>query len=142
VEMFSFVEPSESAAEHERLLAIEERILTELEIPYRVVNIPVGDLGASAAKKYDCEAWIPSQDRYRELTSCSNTTDFQARRLKSRYRAADGEAPRHLHTLNGTAVAVQRTLIAMIENGQDEAGGFSLPKTLHSYGAPERIAAA
>ena len=81
VEMFSFVEPSQSAAEHERLLAIEERILGELEIPYRVVNVAAGDLGAPAAKKYDCEAWIPSQGRYRELTSCSNTTDYQARRL-------------------------------------------------------------
>ena len=86
VEMFSFVEPSESAAEHERLLAIEERILSELEIPYRVVNVAAGDLGAPAAKKYDCEAWIPSQGRYRELTSCSNTTDYQARRLACRYR--------------------------------------------------------
>ena len=86
VEMFSFVEPSESKAEHERLLSIEEKILGELEIPYRVVNIAVGDLGAPAAKKYDCEAWIPSQGRYRELTSCSNTTDYQARRLGSRYR--------------------------------------------------------
>ena len=91
VEMFSFVEPAESAAEHERLLAIEERILAELEIPYRVVNVAAGDLGAPAAKKYDCEAWIPSQERYRELTSCSNTTDYQARRLNCRYRPADGE---------------------------------------------------
>ena len=87
--MFSFVAPSESAAEHERLLAIEERILAELEIPYRVVNVAVGDLGAPAAKKYDCEAWIPSQGRYRELTSCSNTTDYQARRLGCRYPAAE-----------------------------------------------------
>src|SRR3954451_21973122 len=87
VEMFSFVEPSASNDEHERLLAIEERILGELEIPYRVVNVAVGDLGAPAAKKYDCEAWIPSQERYRELTSCSNTTDYQARRLGCRYRA-------------------------------------------------------
>ena len=94
VEMFSFVEPSESAAEHERLLSIEERILGELEIPYRVVSVAAGDLGAPAAKKYDCEAWIPSQDRYRELTSCSNTTDFQARRLGCRYRAGDGDAAR------------------------------------------------
>ena len=101
VEMFSFVEPSESAAEHERLLAIEERILGELEIPYRVVNVAVGDLGAPAAKKYDCEAWIPSQERYRELTSCSNTTDYQARRLGCRYRPADGESPQAVHTLNG-----------------------------------------
>jgi seryl-tRNA synthetase len=139
VEMFSFVEPSESAAEHERLLAIEERILTELEIPYRVVNVAAGDLGAPAAKKYDCEAWIPSQGRYRELTSCSNTTDYQARRLSCRYRSADNEPIQAVHTLNGTAVAVGRTMIALIENRQDREGGFSLPKTLYPYGAPERI---
>ncbi len=142
VEMFSFVEPSESAAEHERLLAIEERILTELEIPYRVVNVAVGDLGAPAAKKYDCEAWIPSQERYRELTSCSNTTDYQARRLNCRYRSADNEAIQAVHTLNGTAVAVGRTMIALIENRQDREGGFSLPNILYSYGSPERIASA
>ncbi|MEX2105402.1 MAG: serine--tRNA ligase [Solirubrobacterales bacterium] len=140
VEMFSFVEPSESAAEHERLLAVEERILTELEIPYRVVNVAAGDLGAPAAKKYDCEAWIPSQERYRELTSCSNTTDYQARRLGCRYRPADGEAPEAVHTLNGTAVAVGRTIIALIENRQERDGGFTLPKTLHRYGSPDRIA--
>ncbi len=139
VEMFSFVEPSESAAEHERLLAIEERILAELEIPYRVVNVAAGDLGAPAAKKYDCEAWIPSQGRYRELTSCSNTTDYQARRLACRYRPADGEAPQAVHTLNGTAVAVGRTMIALIENRQDRDGGFTLPGALHRYGAPEKI---
>ncbi|MGH2990000.1 MAG: serine--tRNA ligase, partial [Solirubrobacterales bacterium] len=86
VEMFSFVEPGGSLAEHRRLLALQERILTSLEIPYRVVDIPVGDLGASAARKFDCEAWIPSQERYRELTSCSNTTDYQARRLGARFR--------------------------------------------------------
>jgi seryl-tRNA synthetase len=140
VEMFSFVEPTGSAAEHERLLAIEERILGELEIPYRVVNVAVGDLGAPAAKKYDCEAWIPSQGRYRELTSCSNTTDYQARRLGCRYRTADGESPQAVHTLNGTAVAVGRTIIALIENRQERDGGFTLPKTLHRYGCPERIA--
>jgi seryl-tRNA synthetase len=141
VEMFSFVEPSESATEHERLLAIEEQILTELEIPYRVVNVAVGDLGAPAAKKYDCEAWIPSQGRYRELTSCSNTTDYQARRLGARYRPAEGEPPRPVHTLNGTAVAVGRTIIALIENRQESDGSFTLPKTLHQFGSPERIAA-
>jgi seryl-tRNA synthetase len=141
VEMFSYVEPVDSASEHERLLAIEERILQELEIPYRVVNIAAGDLGAAAAKKYDCEAWIPSQQRYRELTSCSNTTDFQARRLGCRYRPADGESPRHVHTLNGTAVAVGRTLVALIENRQDRDGGFTLPNSLHRFGAPVRIAA-
>ncbi len=139
VEMFSFVEPSDSAAEHERLLAIEERILGELEIPYRVVNVAAGDLGAPAAKKYDCEAWIPSQERYRELTSCSNTTDFQARRLACRYRAADGESPQVVHTLNGTALAVGRTMIALIENRQERDGSFTLPNTLHRYGAPEKI---
>src|SRR3954468_20305626 len=99
VEMFSFVEPSASADEHERLLAIEERILGELGIPYRVVNVAVGDLGAPAAKKYDCEAWIPSQGRFRELTSCSNTTDYQARRLGARYRPQEGASPQPVHTL-------------------------------------------
>ena len=101
--------PTRRASEHERLLAIEEEILQELEIPYRVVNIAVNDLGASAAKKYDCEAWLPGQERYRELTSTSNTTDFQARRLDIRYRPPDGERPEVVHTLNGTAVAVART---------------------------------
>ena len=139
VEMFSFVEPGASRDEHERLLSIQERILTELEIPYRVVNIAAGDLGAPAAKKYDCEAWIPSQGRYRELTSCSNTTDYQARRLSCRYRPAEGESPTHVHTLNGTAVAVGRTLIALIENRQEEGHAFSLPELLHTYGAPTRI---
>jgi seryl-tRNA synthetase len=141
VEMFSFVEPDASKDEHERLLAIEERILGELEIPYRVVNVAVGDLGAPAAKKYDCEAWIPSQGRYRELTSCSNTTDYQARRLGARYRPEEGAAPLAVHTLNGTACAVGRTIIALIENRQESDGGFTLPKTLHRYGAPDRIAA-
>jgi len=140
VEMFSFVEPSESAAEHERLLAIEERILTELEIPYRVVDVAAGDLGAPAARKFDCEAWVPSQGRYREVTSCSNTTDFQAHRLACRYRPAEGDAPQAVHTLNGTAVAVGRTIIALIENRQDRDGGFTVPTTLHSYGVPEKIA--
>ncbi len=141
VEMFSFVEPSGSVAEHERLLAIEERILTELEIPYRVVDVAVGDLGAPAARKFDCEAWIPSQDRYREVTSCSNTTDYQARRLGCRYRSAEGDAPAAVHTLNGTAVAVGRTIIALMENRQERDGNFTLPNILHSYGAPERIGA-
>ena len=118
VEMFSFVEPGESVDEHERLLAIEEEILQALEIPYRVVNIAVGDLGSSAAKKYDLEAWLPSQQRYRELTSTSNTTDFQSRRLDIRYRPEGGK-PAHVHTLNGTAVAVGRTLIALMENHQE-----------------------
>ncbi|HWO46442.1 MAG TPA: serine--tRNA ligase [Solirubrobacterales bacterium] len=139
VEMFSFVEPSESAEEHERLLAIEERILTELEIPYRVVDIPVGDLGAPAARKFDCEAWIPSQERYRELTSCSNTTDFQARRLGARFRPEAEAPPQPVHTLNGTAIAVGRTLIALLENGQNEDGSVHLPEALKQRGAPSDI---
>ncbi len=141
VEMFSFVAPSESAAEHERILAIEEAILEALEIPYRVVDIPVGDLGAPAARKFDCEAWIPSQERYRELTSCSNTTDYQARRLGARYRASAESAPEVLHTLNGTAVAVGRTLIALIENGQQADGSVLLPQSLVEAGAPALIGA-
>jgi len=139
VEMFSFVQPDSSKEEHERILAIQERILGALEIPYRVVDIAVGDLGAPAARKFDCEAWIPSQERYRELTSCSNTTDYQARRLSSRYRPAQGETPEPVHTLNGTAVAVGRTLIALLENGQGEDGTVGLPSALQDFGVPERI---
>jgi seryl-tRNA synthetase len=138
VEMFSFVAPSESADEHERLLATEEEILQALEIPYRVVNIAVDDLGASAAKKYDCEAWLPSQGRYRELTSTSNTTDFQARRLDIRFRP-DGGRPAHVHTLNGTAVAVGRTLIALLENHQRDDGTVTVPGVLRDWGAPETL---
>jgi seryl-tRNA synthetase len=141
VEMFSFVEPDASGPEHERLLELQERILRSLEIPYRVVDIPVGDLGAAAARKFDCEAWIPSQDRYRELTSCSNTTDFQARRLGCRYRPGEGAQPVHPHTLNGTAVAVGRTLIAIMENRQDADGAISIPGVLHAHGAPAAIPA-
>jgi seryl-tRNA synthetase len=135
VEMFSFVRPSDSVEEHERLLSIEESILGELSIPYRVVAIAVNDLGASAAKKYDCEAWLPGQQRYRELTSASNTTDYQARRLGIRYRPNEGR-PEHVHTLNGTAVAVGRTIIALLENGQREDGSVALPEVLVGYGAP------
>jgi len=141
VEMFAFVAPEESAAEHERLLAIEEQLLQELQIPYRVVNIAVDDLGASAAKKYDLEAWLPGQERYRELTSCSNTTDFQARRLEIRMRPADGGRPVVLHTLNGTAVAVGRTIIALLENGQREDGTVELPGALAEFGAPATLGA-
>jgi seryl-tRNA synthetase len=136
VEMFSFVEPEQSEAEHERLLSIEEEILQALEIPYRVVNIAVTDLGASASKKYDLEAWLPGQERFRELTSCSNTTDFQARRLDIRFRSAEGEAVRHVHTLNGTAVAVGRTIIAIVENHQTDDSSVEIPAVLHEFGAP------
>jgi len=137
VEMFSFIEPERSGDEHERILALEEEILQELGLPYRVVNIAVTDLGNSAAKKYDCEAWIPSQGRYRELTSCSNTTDYQARRLNIRMRAE--KRTRVLHTLNGTAVAVGRTIVALLENGQREDGTVELPPCLVPYGAPPQL---
>ena len=137
VEMFSFVEPEAAVEEHERLLAIEEELLQALEIPYRVVNIAVDDLGSSAVKKYDCEAWIPSQGRYREVTSTSNTTDFQSRRLDIRYRA-EGGGPRHVATLNGTAVT-WRHLIALLENGQREDGSIAVPEVLHAWGAPAEL---
>ena len=140
VEMFSFVEPDRAHEEHERILAIEERILSELGLPYRVVDVAVGDLGGSAARKFDCEAWIPSQARYRELTSCSNTTDFQARRLSCRFRPGPEAAPEFVNTLNGTAVAVGRTLIALLENHQQEDGSVEIPAVLQDHGAPARIA--
>jgi seryl-tRNA synthetase len=138
VEMFSFVAPEDARDEHERLLANEEQILTALAIPYRVVNIAVTDLGSSAAKKYDCEAWLPGQQRFRELTSTSNTTDFQSRRLNIRYRTESG-APRHVATLNGTAVAVGRTLIALLENGQRDDGSIAVPGVLNAWGAPHEL---
>jgi seryl-tRNA synthetase len=141
VEMFSFVEPEEAIDEHQRLLAIEESIMHDLQIPYRVVAIAVDDLGASAASKYDIEAWLPGQGRYRELTSTSNTTDYQARRLDIRYRPADGK-PAHLATLNGTAVAVGRTIVALMENGQRDDGSVQLPPVLAGFGAPELLPAA
>jgi seryl-tRNA synthetase len=137
VEMFTFVHPDESAAEHERLLAIEEEMLQALGLPYRVVNIAVGDLGASAAKKYDCEGWLPGQAAYRELTSCSNTTDFQARRLDIRFRP-EGGRPEVLHTLNGTAVT-DRWVIAVLENGQRDDGSVAVPEPLVAYGAPAEL---
>jgi seryl-tRNA synthetase len=140
VEMFSFVAPEDSAEEHLRLLAIEEEILTELGLPYRVVDIAIGDLGASAARKFDCEAWLPGQGQYRELTSTSNTTDFQARRLDVRMRGESGR-PEVLHTLNGTAVAVGRTMIALLENGQRDDGSVELPEVLRPFGAPAQLAA-
>ena len=120
VEMFSFCDPVKSKEEHEFILSVEEELLQALEIPYRVVDVCAGDLGASAAKKFDIEAWIPSQNTYREVTSCSNTTDYQARRLN--IRAKDDGSTSVLHTLNGTAIAVGRILIALIENNQNTDG--------------------
>jgi seryl-tRNA synthetase len=139
VEMFTFVPPEESEEEHRRLLAIEEDLLQQLEIPYRVVDIAASDLGASAARKFDLEAWLPGQERYRELTSCSNTTAYQARRLDARYRPEGGGAPRHLHTLNGTAVAAGRTIIALVENHQRGDATVAVPEVLQRFGAPAVI---
>jgi len=128
VEMFSFCSPEQSAAEHLVILSAEEAILQGLGVPYQVVNIAAGDLGAPAAQKFDCEAWLPGQQRYRELTSCSNCTDYQARRLNTRFRTENG--PRFVHTLNGTGVAVGRTLIAIMENYQQADGSIVVPDVL------------
>jgi seryl-tRNA synthetase len=129
--MFSFCHPDNSWAEHEFLFGMEERIVQALELPYRVMKVAAGDLGSSAAKKYDIEAWIPSQKAYREITSCSNTTDYQARRLKIRMKAETGN--RTIHTLNGTAVAVGRTILAIMENHQQSDGTVLLPEAIRPY---------
>jgi seryl-tRNA synthetase len=137
VEMFSFCHPDRSWHEHELILSLERGIADDLGLHYRVVNIPVGELGDSAAKKFDIEAWLPGQGRYRELTSCSNTTDYQARRLECRMRTAKGT--RVLHTLNGTAVTSSRTLIAILETHQRADGSVAVPAALHPFGAPTTI---
>ncbi|MDP9330149.1 MAG: serine--tRNA ligase [Actinomycetota bacterium] len=132
VEMFSFCHPDNSWEEHEFMVSIEEEIIGYLELPYRVVNIAAGDLGSAAAKKYDIEAWLPGQQRYRELTSCSNYTDYGARRARTRMRGEDGDV-NVLHTLNGTATAIGRTLIALLENHQHADGSVTMPAKLHPY---------
>jgi seryl-tRNA synthetase len=131
VEMFSFCPVDEAGAEHERLLGFEEEFLQALEIPYRVIDVATGDLGSSAARKFDCEAWVPSQERYREVTSTSNCTTFQSRRLKIRARGADGVEP--IATLNGTLCAVTRTIVALFENHQEADGSVRIPKALQPY---------
>jgi seryl-tRNA synthetase len=132
VELFSFVAPDASSDEHERILSIEEEVFGGLDIHAQVVDIPVGDLGASAARKFDLEAWLPGQGAYREITSCSNTTDYQARRLKARIRVADGDNVL-VHTLNGTALAVQRAIIALVEQHQRADGTVAVPERLQPY---------
>ena len=131
VEMFSFCPVEEAVAEHERLLGFEEEFLQLLEIPYRVIDVATGDLGSSAARKFDCEAWVPSQERYREVTSTSNCTTFQSRRLKIRSRGADGVEP--IATLNGTLCAITRTIVAIFENHQEADGSVRIPKALQPY---------
>ena len=131
VEMFSFCPVDEAVAEHERLLGFEEEFLQLLEIPYRVIDVATGDLGSSAARKFDCEAWVPSQERYREVTSTSNCTTFQSRRLKIRSRGTDGVEP--IATLNGTLCAITRTIVAIFENHQEADGSVRIPKALQPY---------
>jgi seryl-tRNA synthetase len=139
VEMFVFSLPEQSSEQHEYLLSIEEELVSELGIPYRVVNVAAGDLGAPAAKKYDIEGWFPAQGRYRELTSTSNTTDYQARRLEITTRREGGRRE-PVHTLNGTAMTA-RFLLAIMENFQDEGGSYAVPEVLAEFGAPPRLPA-
>jgi seryl-tRNA synthetase len=137
VEMFSFCDPASSWEEHDRLVEIEESIVRDLQLPYRVVNVAAGDLGAAAAKKYDVEVWLPSEGRYRESHSCSNYLDFSARRLQTRVRGVDGN--RLVHTLNGTAVAVARMLVFLFEHYQDTDGAFVVPEVLRAFTGFERV---
>ena len=137
IEMFSYCEPSESWEEHDRLVAIEESILTDLGLPYRVINVAAGDLGPAAAKKYDIEVWLPSEGRYRESHSCSNYLDYSARRLNTRVRSVEGN--QLAHTLNGTACAIGRTLVFLFEHYQDADGGFAVPDVLRPYVGFERV---
>ncbi|MEV7448089.1 serine--tRNA ligase [Streptomyces nigra] len=131
VEMFSFVDPADSQAEHQRLLEWEKQWLTSLELPFRVIDVASGDLGSSAARKFDCEAWIPTQGKYRELTSTSDCTEFQSRRLSIRVR--DGKQVKPLATLNGTLCAVPRTIVALLENHQQADGSVRVPEILRPY---------
>ena len=139
IEMFSYCDPAESWEEHERLVAIEESILTDLGLPYRVINVAAGDLGPAAAKKYDIEVWLPSEGRYRESHSCSNYLDFSARRLNTRVRSAEGN--QLAHTLNGTACAIGRTLVFLFEHYQDPGGAFVVPDVLRSICGFDRVEA-
>ncbi len=131
VEMFSFCSPEDAAAEHERLLAWEKEFLNALEIPYRVIDVATGDLGSSAVRKFDCEAWIPTQNAYREVTSTSNCTEFQSRRLNIRYKDDTGTRP--VATLNGTLCAIPRIIVAILENHQQADGSVNIPQALIPY---------
>ena len=133
VEMFSFCNPEKSKEEHQLLLKMEEKLMQLLELPYRVINICAGDLGDPAAAKYDIEAWLPGQNQYRETHSTSNCTDYQARRLDIKYRDSKTKKPEFVHTLNGTAFAIGRMLIAIIENYQQKDGSVEVPKVLQKY---------
>jgi len=137
VEMFSFCHPDDALAEHERLLGWEKEFLNQLDIPYRVIDVAAGDLGSGAARKFDIEAWIPTQRKYREVTSTSNCTEFQARRLNIRFRDASGVHP--VATLNGTLVAIPRVIVAILENHQQADGSVLVPSILQPYLGTDRI---
>ena len=140
LEMFSYCRPEDAEAEHQKLMAWQEQMLQKCELPYRVIDVAAGDLGSSAARKYDIEAWVPTQENYRELTSTSNCTTFQARRLNTRYRDENGK-PKTAATLNGT-LATTRWLVAILENHQQADGSVLIPKALRPYlGGLERITA-
>jgi seryl-tRNA synthetase len=133
VELVSITTPEQSKYEHERMLACAEEVLRRLELPYRVVTLCAGDMGFAAQKTYDIEVWLPGQNAYREISSCSNCGEFQARRMNARYRAKEQRQPRHVHTLNGSGVAVGRALIAVMENYQQQGGSIAVPEALQSY---------
>ncbi|WP_191061388.1 serine--tRNA ligase [Geminicoccus harenae] len=139
VELVSITTPEQSALEHERMTACAEEVLKRLGLPYRVMLLCAGDTGFGASKTYDIEVWLPGQGTYREISSCSNCQDFQARRMNARYRPAPGEKPRFVHTLNGSGLAVGRTLVAILENGQEADGSVTLPPALHSYFGQDRL---
>ena len=133
VELMTFCHPTKSSEVHEQLTSHAERILTMLELPYRKMLLCTADMGFGAAKTYDLEVWLPGQNAYREISSCSNFEDFQARRANIRFKPADGGKPQFVHTLNGSGLAVGRTLVALLENGQREDGSVAIPKALQSY---------
>ena len=133
VELVSITTPETSSDEHERMTACAEEVLKKLGLPYRVVLLCTGDMGFASQKTYDIEVWLPGQDRYREISSCSVCGDFQARRMNARYRPADGKGTRFVHTLNGSGVAVGRALVAVLENYQNEDGSVTVPEVLRPY---------
>jgi seryl-tRNA synthetase len=142
VELVSITRPDQSEAEHQRMTEAAEAVLKRLGLPFRTVALCTGDMGFSAAKTYDIEVWLPGQGAYREISSCSNTRDFQARRMKARFRAKGDKATQFVHTLNGSGLAVGRTLIAVLENYQQPDGSILIPEALRPYmGGVERITA-
>jgi len=133
VELVSITAPEQSQAEHERMTECAEKVLKRLELPFRTMLLCTGDMGFGARKTYDLEVWMPSQGVYREISSCSNCGDFQARRMDARCKTAGEKGTRHVHTLNGSGLAVGRTLVAVLENYQDEGGRISIPQALQPY---------